>query len=127
MESNAALGRPLGRVEERSPALAKRPRIGEIIIEALLLLAGVASIGTTIGIVYVLVRDAYDFFALPEVTLVEFFTSTTWLPQNGSFGIWPLLNATLIVSGISLLVSLPIGLATAVYLSEYATPVPEVL
>lgn len=122
MESNAALERPVPRVEDVSTSLEKRPRIGEIIIEALLLIAGLVSIVTTIGIVYVLVRDAYDFFALPEVTLVEFFTSTTWLPQNGSFGIWPLLNATLIVSGISLLVSLPVGLATAIYLSEYATP-----
>ncbi len=122
MESNATLERPLGGAKDVSNSLAKRPRLGEIIIEALLLLAGVASVATTIGIVFVLVRDAYDFFALPEVTLVEFFTSTTWLPQNGNFGIWPLLNATLIVSGISLLVSLPIGLATAIYLSEYATP-----
>lgn len=122
MESNATFERPLGGAKDVSISLAKRPRLGEIIIEALLLLAGVASIATTIGIVFVLVRDAYDFFALPEVTLIEFFTSTTWLPQNGNFGIWPLLNATLIVSGISLLVSLPIGLATAIYLSEYATP-----
>lgn len=122
MESNATFERPLGGAKDVSISLAKRPRLGEIIIEALLLLAGVASVATTIGIVFVLVRDAYDFFALPEVTLIEFFTSTTWLPQNGNFGIWPLLNATLIVSGISLLVSLPIGLATAIYLSEYATP-----
>jgi phosphate transport system permease protein len=122
MESNVVLEHAVPYVDDISTTLAKRPRLGEIIIEALLLIAGVASIITTLGIVYVLLRDAYDFFARPDVGLLEFFTGTIWQPQNGRFGIWPLLNATLIVSGISLLVSLPVGLATAVYLSEYATP-----
>ncbi|HAX24674.1 MAG TPA: hypothetical protein DCX80_06505, partial [Chloroflexi bacterium] len=64
-------------------SLAKRPRIGEAIIEAGLFLAGAVSILTTLGIVYILVRDALDFFLLPEVTLIEFLTGTTWLPQIG--------------------------------------------
>lgn len=106
--------------EERG--LAKRPRIGETLVEGSLLLAGIISVGVTIGIVYVLVRDALVFFALPEVSLVEFFTDTVWQPQIGRFGILPLLNATLMVSGIAMLVALPLGLATAVYLSEYASP-----
>jgi phosphate transport system permease protein len=122
MQSNVALERPAPRVEDVSNSLAKRPRVGEMVIEALLFLAGFASIATTIGIIFVLIRDAYSFFALPEVDLIEFLTGTTWLPQNGSFGIWPLLTATLIVSGISLIVSLPVGLVTAIYLSEYASP-----
>jgi phosphate transport system permease protein len=53
--------------------------------------------------------------------LVEFFTTTEWAPQNGQFGILPLLGATLIVSGIAILVAVPLGLATAIYLSEYAS------
>src|SRR3990172_5230894 len=53
--------------------------------------------------------------------LQEFFTGTEWAPQNGKFGILPLLNATLIVSGIAILVAVPLGLATAIYLSEYAS------
>lgn len=53
--------------------------------------------------------------------LVEFFTGTEWAPHNGKFGILPLLNATLIVSGIAIVVAVPLGLATAVYLSEYAS------
>lgn len=68
-------------------------------------------------------------------TLVKFFTGTKWNPQIGEFGIWPLLNASFFVSLIAMLVSLPLGLATAIYLSEYATnrtsntikPVLEVL
>ena len=78
--------------------------------------------GVTIGIVYVLLRDALTFFALPEVSLTEFFTDTVWQPQIGRFGILPLLNATLMVSAIAMLVALPLGMATAIYLSEYAAP-----
>ena len=53
--------------------------------------------------------------------LLGFFTGTAWEPHNGKFGILPLLTATLIVSGIAILVAVPLGLATAVYLSEYAS------
>ena len=101
--------------------LAKRPRIGETIIEGALLIAGLISIGVTTGIVYVLLRDALHFFALDEVTLVGFFTDTVWQPQIGRFGVMPLLSATLMVSFIAMLVALPLGLATAAYLSEYAS------
>jgi len=67
--------------------------------------------------------------------LMEFFTGTEWAPHNGKFGILPLLTATLIVSGIAIIVAVPLGLATAIYLSEYASerarktlkPVLEVL
>ncbi|MEX1248771.1 MAG: phosphate ABC transporter permease subunit PstC [Anaerolineales bacterium] len=54
-------------------------------------------------------------------TLLEFFTGSEWAPQNGKFGILPLLTATLIVSGVGILVAVPLGLATAIYLSEYAS------
>ncbi len=101
--------------------LAKRPRIGETIIEGVLLIAGLISIGVTIGIVYVLLHDALQFFALDEVTLVGFFTDTVWQPQIGRFGVLPLLSATLMVSFIAMLVALPLGLAAAAYLSEYAS------
>jgi phosphate transport system permease protein len=102
--------------------LKKRSRIGERLIEAALFMAGAISILTTVGIVYVLVRDAIEFFLVPEVTLVEFLTSSTWQPMIGEFGIWPLLNATLIISFIGLLFAVPVGFFTAVYLSEYASP-----
>jgi phosphate transport system permease protein len=70
-----------------------------------------------------------------RVTLTEFFTRTEWNPQIGKFGIWALVNATLMTSLIAIIVALPLGLAVAIYLSEYATqnfrntlkPVIEVL
>lgn len=54
------------------------------------------------------------------VTLTAFLTTTQWQPQVGNFGIWPLLLSTLLITTISLLVAVPLGLGAAVYLSEYA-------
>jgi phosphate transport system permease protein len=101
--------------------LAKRPRLGETLIQGFLFLCGAISIFTTIGIVYELGKEALLFFRTDGVTLVEFFTSTKWQPAIGDFGIWPLVTATLMTSAIAMLVALPLGLATAVYLSEYAS------
>lgn len=76
-----------------------------------------------------------EIFRADRVSLVEFFTGTQWIPQIGRFGILPLVNATLMTSTIAMLVALPLGLAIAIYLSEYATerarsvlkPIMEVL
>lgn len=103
-------------------ALSKHPRIGEMIIEAALFVAGTISILTTIGIIYVLASQAMLFFSSPEVSIVEFFSGTEWIPAIGKFGVWPLVTATFMVTGIAMLVALPLGLATAIYLSEYASP-----
>jgi phosphate transport system permease protein len=101
--------------------LRKRSRPTETIIQGFLLLCGVISIFTTIGIVYELGKEAWLFFGSPEVTLIEFLTNTTWQPAIGEFGILPLINATLITSAIAMLVALPLGLCAAIYLSEYAS------
>lgn len=127
MSSDALLERPVASkttatAETVARQIARRPRVGEKIIEGALFLAGIISIFTTIGIVFVLVRDALDFFATPEVDVLAFLTGTTWQPQLGQFGVWPLLNATLIVSAIGMALAIPVGLATAIYLSEYASP-----
>jgi phosphate transport system permease protein len=62
-----------------------------------------------------------DIFASNRVSLVEFFTKTKWNPQIGQFGIWPLVTATLMTSTMAMVVALPVGLCTAIYLSEYAS------
>ena len=73
--------------------------------------------------VYEQENGRYSALEIPkEATLLEFLTTTTWQPQNGSFGIWALLNATLVITVIALLVSVPLGLGAAIYLSEYASP-----
>ncbi len=108
--------------EKVSAELRKRPRILESLIEGALFLAGALSVLTTLGIVIVLAREAWLFFGLPEVSLLEFFGGITWQPQIGQFGVWPLVTATVMVSAIAMIVAIPLGLATAVYLSEYASP-----
>lgn len=100
--------------------LRKRPNLKENLIQGFLFACGVISIFTTIGIVVVLFEESWKFFASPEVSIVEFFTSTTWQPKIGTFGIWPLLNATLMVTFFAMIVAIPVGLAVAIYLSEYA-------
>jgi len=115
--------------------LRKHYHIGETLIEAFLFFCGAVSILTTIGIVFVLGKESLLFFTSGGVTLSEFFLGTEWQPAIGKFGIWALMNATFTVSLIAMLVALPLGLATAIYLSEYASlrvrtivkPVLEVL
>ncbi len=62
-----------------------------------------------------------EIFRAEEISIIEFFSSTKWQPQLGQFGIWPLLNATLMTSAIAMLVAIPLGLSAAIYLSEYAS------
>lgn len=60
-------------------------------------------------------------FTGTRVNILEFISSTRWQPQTGEFGIWPLLNATLMTSFIAMLVAIPLGLSAAIYISEYAS------
>jgi phosphate transport system permease protein len=125
MQSELEAGRPTvalttARVMKPAESLYKRPRVGEEVIRAFLFFCGILSIFTTIGIIFVLGRESLLFFQSGVVTLGEFFTSTTWQPQAGNFGILPLLNATLMTSLSAMVVALPLGLGAAIYLSEYA-------
>ena len=96
----------------------------ERIIKAVLFVCAIASIFTTVGIVSVLIFEAALFFQ--EVTLWEFLTNTKWTPLFASknFGILPLVTATLLTSIGAMCVALPLGLMSAIYLSEYS---PEVV
>ncbi|HEX6116586.1 MAG TPA: phosphate ABC transporter permease subunit PstC [Solirubrobacterales bacterium] len=104
--------RPLGK---------RRRRPGEEIVRALLFVAAAISVLTTVGIVFALVEESVSFFG--DVG-TRFFTDTEWTPlfQDPQYGIWPLLNGTFLITGIGILVAIPLGLGTAVYLSEYASP-----
>jgi phosphate transport system permease protein len=102
--------------------LRGKPRFGENVIEIIVFVCGAISIFTTTAIVIVLFQEAWMFFGSPEVDLAEFFGTTTWQPETGRFGIWPLVTSTLITSIIALIVAVPLGLGAAIYLSEYASP-----
>ena len=101
--------------------LKKKTRLGESAIQGLLFIAGILSIFTTVAIVYEVGKEAWLFFGNPEVTLAKFFGTTRWQPGIGQFGIWSLVTSTLITSFIAMLISLPLGLASALFLSEYAS------
>jgi len=75
---------------------------------------------TTVGIVFILAQETWDFFQV--VPLLEFLTDTQWTPlfTNKHFGILPLLGGTLLVALGAMLIALPVGLLSAIYLSEYA-------
>lgn len=99
----------------------KRIVLLEKTIPYFLFFIAMISILTTVGIVLVLVTETYEFFT--RVSLLDFFTGKVLKPlsQNPEFGILPLINGTIISSVIALFVAGPIGMMTAVYLSEYAS------
>lgn len=111
-----------GRTRSRHE-FARRPRIGEQAIRIVLVACAAISIGVTIGIIVVLGMEALSFFSGPRVGILEFLTGIVWQPEEPiwAFGIWPLLNATLLTSAIAMLIAGPIGLFVAIYLSEYAS------
>lgn len=102
--------------------LTKKLRVGESVIQFLLFIAGILSIIITVALVYELGKEALLFFNNPDVTLTKFLGTTDWQPGIGKYGIWPLVTSTLITSFIAMLISIPLGLAAALYLSEYASP-----
>jgi phosphate transport system permease protein len=102
--------------------LRKKPHTGEQIIESLLFFFGVFTIFITLAIIFELLKESLLFFQMPGVTVIEFLTSIEWQPQIGQFGVLPLVNATLMTSIFALLFAIPLGLGSALYLSDYAHP-----
>jgi phosphate transport system permease protein len=94
----------------------------EFAIEWGLFLCALLSVGTTVGIIVVLTVETVAF--LREVPITEFLFGTEWTPLFATprFGVLPLVSGTLLVSAIAMLVALPMGLLSAVYLSEYSEP-----
>jgi phosphate transport system permease protein len=101
--------------------LARRPHRNETLIQAFLLFCGFVSILTTLGIVFELGKESLLFFSQPNVDLLTFLTTTQWQPSIGKFGVLPLVTATLVTSTIAMFIALPLGMAAAIFLSEYAT------
>lgn len=95
-------------------------KIREGIIEGLLFFSALFSVVVTISILGILGYESYGFFS--EVSFREFITERTWTPlfSNPKFGILPLVMGTLLTTSIAVIVALPLGLITAIYLSEYA-------
>jgi phosphate transport system permease protein len=119
------LGWAYGRVR---PEFRARNRV-ERAIELLLIAASCVAILTTIGIFLSVFVEALRFFR--QVSLLDFLFGLSWSPQtairadqigsSGAFGAVPLFAGTLLISGLAMLVAVPVGLMSAIYLSEYAS------
>jgi phosphate transport system permease protein len=92
----------------------------ETVIERALFACALVSVLTTAGIIAVLAVETFEFFRVAPI--VEFLTGTEWTPlfADQKFGVLPLVVGTLLVSAIAMAVALPMGLMSAIYLSEYA-------
>jgi phosphate transport system permease protein len=110
-----------------SPRFHARNEI-ERVIQLLLVICSLVAILTTLGIVLSLAFETLRFFTF--VHPLDFFFGLTWNPRyavtgdevTGSYGMLPLLWGTLMVAGIAMFVAIPVGLMTAIYLSQYAPP-----
>lgn len=102
----------------------------ERLVFAALVACGLLTVGTTFAIVGILAIETCRFFGIDAdgvgafaANAWDFFTGSVWSPLLGAeqhFGVWPLICGTLLVTGVAMLFALPLGLVTAIYLSEYA-------
>lgn len=106
-------------MEAASHRRARRRR--EFLIEGGLLLAALVSVAATVTILFVLVFESIGFFE--TVPLLDFLTDTLWTPlfDDPHYGILPLLAGTIVTSVVGLMVAIPVGTISAVYLSEFAS------
>ncbi|MFC5971346.1 phosphate ABC transporter permease subunit PstC [Halomarina salina] len=102
----------------------------ELLSRSFFFLCAALSIATTFGIVALLATEAAKFFTFSAplvgiegetVSVVDFLTGTEWRASAGDFGVLALVSATLMITICSALIALPLGVATAIYLSEYAS------
>ncbi len=124
----AALVGAIFAIRHISPAVRARNHV-EGIIRWVLFGCSFLAVLTTLGIVLSVLFEAIQFFKI--IPLSEFLFGLEWSPQmairadqvaaSGSFGFIPLLVGTLLISAVAMLISVPIGLMSAIYLSEYAT------
>jgi phosphate transport system permease protein len=112
-----------------TPELRARNRV-ELVIEWLLIACSTIAVFTTIGIVASVAFEAFRFFSI--ISPIDFLFGTSWSPQmairadqvgsSGSFGAVPLFAGTALISLIAMVIAVPIGLFSAIYLAEYAHP-----
>ncbi|MDO8686214.1 MAG: phosphate ABC transporter permease subunit PstC [Clostridiales bacterium] len=100
----------------------KRAKLADVVAKNIFLFFAVISIFTTIGIILSLVINSSGFFS--KVSIWKFLTGTEWTPlfSDPEFGILPLVAGTFIITAGAALIAMPVGLCTAIFLSEFAKP-----
>ena len=119
---NADFRDDLDREDRRSLDKKASDDIQDKIVAAILFCCALVSVLTTFGIVFIIFQVAFEFFQ--KVSFVQFFFDTRWTPlfADQHFGIWPLIAGTLLTTAVAMFVAIPLGLSSAIYLSEYASP-----
>ena len=122
MDGNIAISGPIGnsKASRASGPRRKRRDIEGHVVRTIFFACAIVSIFTTIGIVVSLLSQAWGFFI--EIPIWDFLLGARWSPilKPQSFGVLPLAAGTLLVAGIAAMVAIPVGVATAIFLSEYA-------
>jgi phosphate transport system permease protein len=95
----------------------------ETIVKFFITMSAFAAILISVAIVFTLLTEAINFFRDPAVTFKEYFTATRWTPtfKNPVYGVLPLVSSTLYIALIACIISFPLGLFSAIYLSEFAS------
>ncbi|MBE0486153.1 phosphate ABC transporter permease subunit PstC [Marinobacter sp.] len=111
-----------------APHINAREKVEKTLLRIFFVCAAIAIL-TTLGIVFSVIMETFRFFQ--QIPFWDFITGTSWSPQmalradqvgaEGAFGVIPLFTGTLLISVIALLVAVPTGLLSAIYLSEYAS------
>jgi len=131
LASVAALSLGLLAIARRSVSADFRARQGvERIVLGLMIFCSVVAVFTTVGIVASLMFETFKFFSLVPVS--EFLFGTNWEPQipiradqiagAGAFGVLPVMLGTIVITVIAMVVATPVGLFSAIYLNEFASP-----
>ena len=124
----AAIGGAVYALRGIAPRFRARNTVEKVILGALVLASSIAIL-TTVGIVLSMLTEAIQFFNM--VPAHQFFFGTVWDPRfaaagstdsSGQFGLIPLLAGTLYIGFVAMLVAVPVGLFSAIYMAEYATP-----
>jgi len=118
--AESGAGPPRSRVKPRGEFGARALNFREAVIHGLLLACALISVFTTFAIVFILLEETAAFFS--EISPVTFFGGTRWTPlfEPANYGVLPLLAGTLVISIVAAAFAVPLGLLTAVFLSEYA-------
>jgi len=115
-------GQSVRELIEQKKSKKSAQQLIEKAVPKVFLVTALISIFTTIGILFTLLTETVTFFT--RVSFVDFFTDTEWYPfyeHDPSYGILALISGTLLIAVIAMIVALPIGLASAIFLSEYAS------
>jgi len=104
-----------------SPLSSAQTRFGEGLLEKLFFFCALLSVLTMVSVIGILAFETYNFFQ--KVPMLDFLTGTRWTPllEPKHYGILPLISGTVLIVLGAALVALPVGVASAVYLSEYAS------